>query len=139
MAFTCFTCQQPGHLAKDCPNTAYLAGDMAGDSRPMWCGTCDERSRHLELADGRVRRCQCHPESHKMLAQHRRCPSCKVLVVSWDTAPCGQHSLAATARPYVGPSVKIAAPDNADQLRQLAARQVAENRLARIAFAEPGN
>lgn len=131
MAWTCFTCQQEGHLARDCPNSAYLAQpDLAGDSRPMWCGTCDERSRHIPLADGRVKRCQCHPESHKMLGQHRRCPACRELVVNWDVAPCGQHSAAATSHAYVGPPVKVAVPDNEDQLRQRAAIQVARSRLA---------
>lgn len=30
--------------------------------RPAWCGACDERTRHVELPDGRVARCAvCHP------------------------------------------------------------------------------
>jgi|SRR5215475_8728547 len=133
MPLTCFTCQQPGHLARDCPNAAYLSSpDMAGDDRPMWCGTCDERTRRLELADGRVKRCDCHPESHKMLPQHRRCPSCHVLVVSWDTAPCGQHAPAATGRPYVGPAPVAADPAKPDALRLAAAGQVMRSRLARL-------
>jgi hypothetical protein len=31
-------------------------------ARPPWCGTCDPRTRQVELADGRVKRCPyCHP------------------------------------------------------------------------------
>ena len=129
----CYECGMPGHVKAQCPNKQYLAPpDLAGDTRPMWCGSCDERSRHVELADGRVKRCQCHPESHKMLAQHRRCPACHVLVVSWDAAPCGQHSVAGVPHAYVGPPVDIAVLDNEDQLRQAAALQVARARLARL-------
>jgi len=98
----------------------------------MWCGSCDERSRHIELADGRVKRCQCHPESHKHLTQHRRCPACHALIVSWDVAPCGQHSIAGTTHAYVGPAPKIIDPASADALRLTAAEQVAQSRIARL-------
>lgn len=129
----CYECGQPGHIKANCPNKAWLAGPAAGDGRPAWCGTCDERSRHLELADGRVKRCQCHPESHKMLPQHRRCPSCRVLVASWDAAPCGKHALAAIPHPYIGPPPAVPKAGEQDRLRQEAAAQVARSRLARLA------
>lgn len=39
--------------------------NSAANLRPVdnWCGQCDERTRHLELPDGRARRCpNCHPQ-----------------------------------------------------------------------------
>ena len=130
MSLTCWTCQLPGHTARECPNASNL--DIGGDGRPMWCGSCDERSRHIELVDGRVKRCQCHPESHKKPPQHRACPGCGELVVSWDVAPCGQHSLAATVHPYVGPAPLPPKPDSEEALRLTAASQVMRSRLARL-------
>lgn len=35
---------------------------VADRVRPPWCGTCDEATRLVELADGRAARCsRCHP------------------------------------------------------------------------------
>ena len=99
----CYECGADGHVKSDCPNKAWIASDAAADGRPRWCGTCDERSRHIELADGRVKRCQCHPESHMQLTQHRKCPSCRKTVVTWDTSTdCELHILAGAQRPYIG-------------------------------------
>ncbi|MFY0409783.1 hypothetical protein [Solicola sp. PLA-1-18] len=52
----------------DHPRTHVLAElDMVNHSpgcRP-WCGRCDERTRHVELDDGRAARCAtCHPAAH---------------------------------------------------------------------------
>ena len=36
---------------------------------PEWCGGCDERTRQIELLDGRVARCpNCHPKNHQETA-----------------------------------------------------------------------
>ncbi|MFY0408948.1 hypothetical protein [Solicola sp. PLA-1-18] len=49
----------------DHPRTHVLAElDMVDHSptRRPWCGHCDERTRHVDLADGRTARCgRCHP------------------------------------------------------------------------------
>ncbi|WP_189257330.1 hypothetical protein [Lentzea flava] len=38
------------------------AGLKEARTRTRWCGTCDERTRQVELDDGRPARCpQCHP------------------------------------------------------------------------------
>jgi hypothetical protein len=66
---------------------------MASDSRPPWCGICDERTRLIVTGDDQAGRCQeCHPLRHQHLRQHRRCPSCKMIVHEWDNEPCGRHS-----------------------------------------------
>lgn len=50
------------------------AADLARDARracyrkPEWCGTCDERTRLVDLPDGTAGRCpECHPASHRHL------------------------------------------------------------------------
>ena len=88
----CFRCQEYGHLERDCPQIMYAA--EIENSRAPWCGKCDQRTRQLWLnRDGTsVQRCpDCHPLAGKRLAQHRRCPECRMLVYSWDNNPCGQH------------------------------------------------
>jgi hypothetical protein len=95
MPAICWECNEPGHVAADCRNKA-ISGS---DGKPPWCGICDERTRLIGVPGDKLARCQeCHPLRHAHLRQHRRCPSCRLLVHEWDTAPCGHHSSpAATA------------------------------------------
>lgn len=88
MAPTCFECGTSGHIAADCPNAE------ASDKRPPHCGICDPRTRQVtvDLERGTVRRCpDCSPSRHKLLAQHKRCTGCKMVVYTWDSKPCGNH------------------------------------------------
>lgn len=121
---TCFECGD-NHLARDCTNRELVSGPAP------WCGTCDERTRHIELADGRVARCAyCHPQRDRQLAQHRRCPNCRKTVVAWDSAPdCGHHILGGVPRPYAG---RPASPPAPRSPASEAARQVAESRASRL-------
>lgn len=94
MTPTCFRCGEPGHVVKDCPNEEVL------DTRPPWCGICDARTRLVttDLEAGTVKHCpDCHPAPSRPLTQHKRCPACKDIVHSWDTAPCGMHSVPGSA------------------------------------------
>jgi hypothetical protein len=111
----CYRCGDDDHLSYDCPShtysspaprTAPASGAAQNDGRPRWCGTCNEHSRHIDLANGTVKRCQCHPNSHEQLRQHRKCPTCHATVVEWDINPCGRHILAGVQLPYVGPSAR---------------------------------
>ena len=87
---SCFGCGGKGHIERECPN-AQLAASGPAD-KPMWCGTCDRRTRLIE-SHGLAARCpQCHPLSHMRLAQHSFCPGCRMTVYSWDSSPCGMHS-----------------------------------------------
>jgi Zinc knuckle len=118
----CYECGSTGHIARECPNAEVL-----GDGRPMWCGTCDEQSRHFYDAEGRAHRCQCHALSHQLLKQHRRCGSCKQIIYVWDQAPdCDRHQLVGVQRDHVE---LVRAVEHKD-LRVLAAAQVAESRAA---------
>ncbi len=122
---TCYECGAANHIARECPNVEQL-----GDGKPMWCGTCDERSRHWYDADGRAHRCQCHALSHQLLKQHRRCPSCKQITYVWDLAPCDQHQPVGRQLEHAS----VARPEtkrSEDSSRELAARQVAESRASR--------
>ena len=75
-------------MERECPNRQLTSGPA---DKPMWCGTCDRRTRLIE-SHGLAARCpQCHPLAHLHLAQHMRCPGCHVLVYSWDTNLCGSH------------------------------------------------
>jgi hypothetical protein len=128
MPLTCYECGVVGHTSFECPNKAGFAEDAYQASRPRWCGLCDQRSRHLELPDGRVKRCQCHPESHLQLRHHRKCPHCHVTVVEWDTAiDCEHHIKAGEIKPYVGSRPSAPEPDKMSK----AAQQAAESRAAR--------
>lgn len=95
MALTCFRCGSPGHIAQNCAWEEEIE-----DPRPMWCGVCDPRTRHVDLGD-KVKRCECHPESHKLPGHMRRCPLCKVVTVVWDTAGCGRHHVAGVHPEFV--------------------------------------
>ena len=95
---TCFACGGKGHIERECPNRQLASGPA---DKPMWCGTCDRRTRLIE-SHGLAARCpQCHPLSHLHLAQHIRCPGCRMLVCAWDNNPCGQH--AAPVKPDTRP------------------------------------
>jgi hypothetical protein len=86
---TCFGCGGKGHVERECPSNVIVGGQP---DKPLWCGTCDRRTRLIEI-HGLASRCpQCHPLSHQNLAQHIRCPGCRVIVYSWDNNPCGKHS-----------------------------------------------
>lgn len=86
MPMTCYECGTAGHVASDCPNVEQLGG-----GHPMWCGTCDRRTRHWYDADGKAHRCACHGLSHQPLPQHRHCGRCKQTVYRWDETDCGNH------------------------------------------------
>lgn len=87
---TCFGCGGKGHVERECPSGAVAGGGT--DDRPMWCGRCDRRTRLIEI-HGVASRCpQCHPLAHLHLAQHIRCPGCRMLIHEWDKNLCGQHS-----------------------------------------------
>jgi hypothetical protein len=84
---TCHGCGDKGHFESECPNKGI---DATG--KPPWCGFCDERTRTIDHGES-ASRCQiCHPQRHKQLRQHRKCPSCHMTVYEWDNAPCGSHS-----------------------------------------------
>jgi hypothetical protein len=121
----CFECGDLGHIATACPNVGQI-----GDGRPMWCGTCDPRTRHY--CDGRERaiRCQCHPLGHQLLRQHARCPACKQVTYPWDTSECGKHMEVGKQWEHVDIGTRPVVRDE-DALRAKALRQVAESRAAR--------
>jgi hypothetical protein len=128
MPMICHECGEQGHYSRECPHKQGLAEDASQASRPRWCGLCDRRSRHVDLPDGRVKRCTCHPESHLQLKHHRKCPHCRKTVVEWDSSiDCEHHILAGEVKPYVGPGVREPEPDK----RSKAALQVAESRATR--------
>lgn len=100
MPATCFTCGVQGHISADCPNNEVL------DTRPPWCGICDRRTRlvTIDLDNGTVQKCRtCHPTPNKPLAQHRRCPSCKIIVFEWDGNQCGHHESPVTKSDHPKP------------------------------------
>jgi len=100
MPATCFDCGDRGHVAADCPNREIT------DTRPRWCGVCDPRTRLVAVNRDatEVTRCQeCHPTPRKPLAQHKRCPACKMIVHEWDTAACGEHSVPGAPMTVRGP------------------------------------
>jgi hypothetical protein len=124
----CFECGDAGHIAMDCPNREQL-----GDGRPMWCGICDEQSRHIWLTADQVQRCRCHPLSHMPLKQHRRCNGCKAVAYLWDTSPCGQHAEVGIHREHAEVETVPAVRD----LRSVALRQAAESRAQRLDWLDP--
>lgn len=128
----CFDCGGEGHIAPQCPHQDDLA-DPAGRDTP-WCGQCDPRTRHLGTTDDRAARCpECHPLRARMLAQHKRCEHCRKIVVIWDSAQdCEHHILAAADRPYVPVAIRPGRTLSEDELRRLAAEQVAEARASRV-------
>lgn len=96
----CYRCGDDDHYARDCPSYFLAEPGSSPPSRPAsgrtakppWCGTCDERTRLIELTDERMARCKnCHPLAHHELAQHRKCPACHQRVYQWDAMPCGSH------------------------------------------------
>lgn len=90
MAATCGVCGDTGHLAAGCP-----VADEVLDTRPPWCGYCDQRTRlaTVDLERGTVRKCpHCHPAAQKRPDQHRRCGGCGTVVYRWDTGDCGSHT-----------------------------------------------
>ena len=123
---TCWDCGEAGHLASACPNIAYVRGDGG-----TWCGSCDERTRLVDLGD-KMRRCpDCHPLRTRMLAQFRRCPACQMIVYAWDVADCGRHQEVGIQREHI--DVEASKPRRSeDDLRALAAKQVAESRMRRV-------
>lgn len=87
---TCFGCGGKGHIEHDCPKHAAAVAD-AGPPLPRWCEHCDRRTRLIEIR-GVAARCQeCHPLARQGLAQHPRCPDCRMIVFQWDRNPCGKH------------------------------------------------
>jgi|SRR5579859_7482671 len=100
MPAICFTCEEPGHVAANCPNQEAL------DTRPRWCGFCDPRTRLVAVNRDQTQlvRCQnCHPAPRKPLVQHKRCPGCRMIIHEWDTAACGQHSVPGAVKAVRGP------------------------------------
>jgi len=125
---TCFGCGGKGHLERDCPN-ANLATDGPA-SKPLWCGRCDRRTRLIE-SHGLAFRCQeCHPFAHLNLAQHLRCPGCRVIVYVWDTGQCGEH--ASPVKPFSRPAREeidaiVARELETDERHAEVAREIAEH------------
>jgi uncharacterized paraquat-inducible protein A len=93
MPATCFDCGATGHVVADCPNQAVITGN----GKPLWCGICAERTRHINLGNKAARCTVCHPLRQKQLKQHRKCPRCHVTVYEWDNGECGNHAGPETA------------------------------------------
>lgn len=89
----CYRCGSDDHLVRDCPlNYQPPATTPPKPSKPPWCGQCDERTRLVTVADGRMARCHaCHPLRGQELAQHKICPGCHHRVYAWDQQLCGNH------------------------------------------------
>ena len=146
MAFTCFKCGQEGHVQAQCPYAAELdrqaAPGQADKSRadwPRWCGSpcCDPMTRQVDHGDYVTRCLECHPRSHLLLAQHRRCPHCRSVIVKWDTLECGKHLAVLPDRlVYVDHSPPRDEPDHRDYLQRLAAEQAEESRRARVVMGQ---
>jgi len=83
----CHGCGYEGHFESECPNAGI---DASG--KPPWCGICDERTRLIQTGKGPARCQECHPNRHKQLPQHRKCPRCHVTVYEWDNAECDGHA-----------------------------------------------
>lgn len=120
-------------MSRSCPNKDAIRRDQAAaDGRPMWCGHCDRRTRHVITTDAdgwdAASRCRCHPESHKLPAQFTRC-RCDTVIYQWDTASCDRHQPVGRHRPVRPPQAPE--PRSQDQLMFLAARQAAESRRGR--------
>lgn len=136
----CYECGDEGHMARSCPNLFAIRQDQErADGKPMWCGHCDRRTRLVLIitADGeKVKRCDCHPESHKLPVQFATCPRCRNVVYQWDTAPCEKHQAVGVHRPYRAP--EPTPPRRSEsELIAIARQQLAEDRAARIAMETP--
>ena len=93
---TCWECGDQGHAAADCPNTVRVTDS----GKPPWCGSCDERTRLVDLGD-KMRRCgTCHPLKGRMLAQHQKCPACHEVIYVWDHTACDNHQPVGVHREY---------------------------------------
>lgn len=91
----CFGCQNYGHLERDCPDKSFAA-ELGDGDKPPWCGMCDRVTRLVAIVrDGRelARRCEtCHPSSHLLAAQFKRCGTCRAVIYEWDLrSECGTH------------------------------------------------
>jgi len=141
MAFTCFKCGQSGHVAANCAWQAELEQAPPGQpdkSRadwPRWCGSpcCDPMTRQVDHGDYVTRCLECHPRSHLLLTQHRRCDGCRSTIVKWDTLECGKHLAILPDRLVHVDRTPAQVPVSEDHLRWLAAEQVAESRRQRDA------
>lgn len=85
MAMKCFECEQPGHIAADCPNREMLNG-----GKP-WCGICDQQTHLVGSPEGLKRCPDCHPKRHELRRPLRRCHACRQTIYEWDNSPCGHH------------------------------------------------
>ena len=111
----CFSCQQYGHIERECPDRN--SATETGDGKPPWCGECDRRTRMLTMRrDGRdvAIRCRCNPNGHLMAGQFKRCPECKAVIYEWDrNSECGKHVPASQPREYISTTASGTAPPSA--------------------------
>jgi len=138
----CYACGQPGHFKSQCSSppahTRSAGAPVQTDSRPPWCGQCDERTRQAALNAELtlMQRCpRCHPLA-AAAPQHRVCPSCREITYAWEAdLPCGKHRDAREwQRAYHAGEVPVRVPESRDmplisessELKGMNVRQLAD-------------
>jgi len=97
----CYYCGDDDHLGRECPKlqahqrraTSPQPQAYVPRGEPvMWCGTCDENTRLLDMGHSMSRCPRCHPLRYQQLRQSRKCPACNKTVLDWDHSPCDAHA-----------------------------------------------